>query len=310
MFKKIWYFCVSGLLVVILGCAPYNTSLGTQVAKEEKPTVDLKAQAASLLNLIQIQSSRESCKGPYGIDSQKILSDGWGNPEYMIGIVSDIDLEKNNDGTWYVHKCMLASYLITPLTFASPYPQQYDLKEGDFIGFKGDLQPIRAGGKNYRTYHSVKILDYISSQSANCQVIAGFPTPSKNVSFLGVRGEKFAMVTGIVMAVQTQKNSNPEPENPSNYYIVTAVMKFADGKLYIVDFPSSIFVQDSVPNSQLLKIDRVDTPHLSQDAFGEGDVVTVIQTSSTLEQRGRITVEHQGFSAIYLASLNTHLNTQ
>ena len=133
MFNKVLYFCVLGLLVVILGCVPPNPGLDTTVAKAEKTVVDLETQVASLLNLIQIQSSRESCKGPYGIDSQKILSDRSGNPEYMIGIVSDINLEKNNDGTWYVHRCRLASSPFTlPLTFASPYPQQYDLKERRF----------------------------------------------------------------------------------------------------------------------------------------------------------------------------------
>ena len=306
MFNRILYFCVSCLLVVKLGCAPYNTSLDTQVAKEENPVVDLKAQAVSLLNRIQIQSSRESCKGPYGIDSQKILSDQGESPEYMIGIISNIDLEKNNDGTWYVHECMLASYSITPLTFAFPYPQQYDLKEGDFIGFKADLQSIRSGGKNYRIYHSVKILDYISSQSANCQVIAGLPTPSKNISLNGLREKQFAMVTGVVIAVQTQKNRNPEPDDPSDYNIATAAMKFADGKLYIVDFPASV----SVPKSQSWEYVIVKTPRPSQEAFGEGDVVNVLQISSSLQARGGMTGEQLGFSAIYRADLNTHLNTQ
>ena len=83
-------------------------------------------------------------EGPFGVDSQKILNgdDIFGlRPKYVIGIVGDIDLEKNDDGTWYIDNCELSNFRDKNVYFVSPYPQQGDLKESDFIGFAAHVAP-------------------------------------------------------------------------------------------------------------------------------------------------------------------------
>ena len=75
-------------------------------------------------------------------------------------------------------------------------------------------------------------------------------------------------VTGVIMAVEVENNRNREPHNPSDYLIQKAVMKCADGNLYLADFDHQILVQSRVKG----------LPPPSHEAFGEGDVVTVVQT--------------------------------
>ena len=185
-------------------------------------------------------------EGPFGVDSQKILNgdDIFGlRPKYVIGIVGDIDLEKNDDGTWYIDNCELSNFRDKNVYFVSPYPQQGDLKESDFIGFAAHVAP-------YLGFTEGKMLENISSQSVNCRI--------DNIEVLSVPVKKRGVrVTGVVMAVEIRRNRNPEPDNPSDYLINRAVMKCADGNLYIANFDS--FSRHSP----------------SHDAFGEGDVVTV-----------------------------------
>ena len=73
-------------------------------------------------------------EGPFGVDSQKRLNKGILPSTYTIAIVSKPDFERNNDGTWYANNFQISNYLDLTVLFASPYPQQNDLKEGDFIG--------------------------------------------------------------------------------------------------------------------------------------------------------------------------------
>ena len=84
---------VLGLLfvvaIVVIGYCVYN------------PTV---VDSADFTNTRTGKSSSDGCKGPFGFDSQKALNISESR-EYMIGVVSYIDLEKNPDGTWYVNKC-------------------------------------------------------------------------------------------------------------------------------------------------------------------------------------------------------------
>ena len=241
---------VLGLLIVIaiviIGYCVYN------------PMV---VDSADFTNAQNGKSSSSDCKGPFGIDSQKIVNDGI-DPEYEIGIVSNIDLEKNPDGTWYVASCHLSNQLYT-VRFAPPYPQQNDLKEGDFIGYTASLQSVQ--GYNI-TYGSGKIFENISTQSAKCKIddLPQLSTPyaqerrSWSMSF-----EKLEhLVTGVVMALNIRINPDPEPDNPSDYLIYDAVMKCADGNLYLVGFCGNI--------------SPTDCP--SHGAFGEGDVITVTQT--------------------------------
>ena len=214
-------------------------------------------------------SPTEDCKGPFGVDSQKILND---DPDsaYEIGVVSSLDLEKNDDGTWYVDNCELSNWNNKSIYFTRPYPQQHDLKEGDFIGFTANFQSLIFGGKKTYYYTDVKVLDYISSQSTNCKIdgISGLSTPSRTIlSSRRPSEEDFVNVTGLIMAVQTEKNNDPEPDDPSDYHIYQAAMKCADGQLYMVEFGI---------NKAMFKYINVNLP--GSDAFGEGDIVTVRQT--------------------------------
>ena len=255
---------VLGLLVVIaivvMGYCVYNSILDP---------IDVVADVSSTEN--------SGCKGPFGIDSQKILNDH-PDPKYMVGVVSNIDLEKNDDGTWYIWNCKLPNLSDMTVFFTPPYPQQNDLKDGDFIGFSGDFSTFVIDGEKIYNYRDVIILDYISSQSVKCNIddIRGLSTPSDTlVTGKGFGTEKvFVSVTGVIMAIQTVENRDPEPDNPSDYLITLAAMKCADGKLYLADFEFNKFA------SMDKAARNVNLP--SNDAFGEGDVVTVTQTSSVL----------------------------
>ena len=186
--------------------------------------------------------SSNGCKGPFGIDSQKILNEKPG--EYVIGIVSEIDLEKNNDGTWYVDSCKLLNNFLTDLHFKPPYPQQDNLKEGDSFGFTARVS------LDMPFYYHGKILENISTQSDKCDIdsISGLSIPARrpsidkdfsnieNILKARQEGEGLSDVTGVVMAVEIKKNLNPEPENPDDFQIDRAVMKCADGNLYMVGF--------------------------------------------------------------------------
>ena len=277
---------ILGLLIVIaisvVGYCVYN------------PMV---VDSADFTNVQKGKSSSSDCKGPFGVDSQKILNEKLG--EYVIGVVSEIDLEKNSDGTWYVDNCELSNMLPNNrgLYFTSPYPQQNDLKEGDFIGFIAESKLITSGGQSFY-YRSGKILDHISSQSVRCRIddISELSTPARGQEDLGD-------VTGVVMAVEIKKNKDPEPDNPDDFQINTVVMKFADGNLYIVRlyFEYEIF-KGNVPReySEYGVLKGVNLP--SHNAFAEGDVVTLKQFSHVTDASIFEILEispYLGFGAFY-----------
>ena len=205
-----------------------------------------------------VKQSSGDCKGPFGFDSQKISPE---TLDYQIGIVSDIDLEKNPDGTWYVASCIISNTSAGvggTVLFAKPYPQQNDLKVGDFIGYTATLDRNRIRGPIF-TYVSGKIFENISKQSAKCK-IDDLPHLSKPYTQeLTTCIHSARQVTGVVMALKIVRNPDPEPDHPSDYLISRAVMKCEDGNLYIVLFGTDI-----------------DSP--DHGAFVEGDVITVIQT--------------------------------
>ena len=269
---------VLGLLIVIaivvMGYCVYN------------PMV---VDSADFTNSQKGKSSLSDCKGPFGIDSQKILNDGR-DPEYEIAIVTKIDLEKNDDGTWYVENCKgMTVGIPVYIFFTSPYPQRSDLKEGDFIGFSGE----QGGSEEFSTYVSARIVENISSQSDRCKVVGirRLSIPSKSLTGFPLMAEKkdFVRVTGVIIALKVIKNEDPEPDNPSDYLIAEAVMKCADGKLYVASFRfNNLMAQVIMADEKGLWVARrmniqlgyehVNLP--AQDAFGEGDVVTVTQTRS------------------------------
>ena len=276
---------VLGLLIVIaivvMGYCMYN------------PIV---VDSADFTNSQKGKSSSSDCKGPFGIDSQKILNDGR-DPEYQIAIVTKIDLEKNDDGTWYVDNCKgWTAGNPTFIFFTSPYPQRSDLKEGDFIGFSGRFISAEMGGSEVSsTYGSARIVENISSQSDRCKVVGirRLSIPSKSIPIIAEKKD-FVRVTGVIIALQVIENEDPEPDNPSDYLIAEAVMKCADGKLYTASFMlNNKFVKAiaTVITTEGLSVlkrkniqlgyEHVNLP--AQDAFGEGDVITVTQTLSDNE---------------------------
>ena len=273
---------VLGLLIVIaivvMGYCMYN------------PIV---VDSADFTNSQKGKSSSSDCKGPFGIDSQKILNDGR-HPEYQIAIVTKIDLEKNDDGTWYVDNCKgwTAGNPVS-IFFTSPYPQRSDLKEGDFIGFSGRFISVELGGsEEFSTYGSARIVENISSQSDRCKVVGirRLSIPSKSIPIYAEKKD-FVRVTGVIIALQVIENEDPEPDNPSDYLIAEAVMKCADGKLYTAgfmlnnEFVKALATVITTEGLSVLKRENIQLgyEHVNlpaQDAFGEGDVITVTQTAS------------------------------
>ena len=117
--------------------------------------------------------------------------------KYLIDVVSDIDLEKNDDGTWYVANCEL-DYMLSTLHFKYPYPQQNELKKGDIIGFKAIAVRLSAGVHRY--FHA-EILEHLSSQSADCKIggIRQLTKPVRELEYPYPRTQKnFVSVTGVV----------------------------------------------------------------------------------------------------------------
>ena len=224
------------------------------------------------------------CKGPFGVDSQKILNKGTDNQygsglvldyEYRIGIVTKIDLEKNNDGTWYIDNCEL-SHLI-PLHFTKPYPQQNDFKVGDIIGFKATQNNVGGLQSLHSFYfYSGEMLENISLQSSDCKIdnMIQLSNPSKAIP-TSASEKHFVNVTGVIMAIQTIKNGDPEPDDPSDYHIHSAVMKCADNNLYKIFFPRYYMVGE-----RGFPIRKTPLQRAGQEAFREGDVITVKQISS------------------------------
>ena len=277
---------VLGLLfviaIVVMGYCVYN------------PMV---VDSADFTNTRTGKSASDGCKGPFGFDSQKAL-DISRTTEYMISVVSNIDLEKNPDGTWYVLKCELSNLLNVPLVFRPPYPQQNDLKDGDIIGVSGVIN----AGAITTGFSNGKILDHISSQAADCKIdgIKGLSTPAKY-------GERLGSVTGVVMAVEIDRNDNPEPDNPDDYQIENIVMKCADGNLYIVDLDDQFkyykdfesidkLLEDNDKNKGRYRI-LMGTNFPSHEAFGEGDVVTLEQIN--FASKSLLGRNYLSFSACY-----------
>ena len=204
----------------------------------------------------------KGCNAPFGIDSQKILNDG--AHDYVIYKARNTNLSKNADGTWYIES-------VSNVYFKEPYPQQGDFEDGDFIAFQGKHKclPAWQGGGCY--YHSAKFLENISKQSDSCQTqnLDGLSNPVESMPILADK-EDFADVTGVVMAVEIAKNSDPEPDNPHDFIISQIIMKCKDDNLY------SVTVMPSY--GRVLNKTVVGSPNHSD--FGEGDIITVKQTSS------------------------------
>ena len=274
---RIWFMF---LLIFSIGCDAGNPYLpnATDIVKIAECVDDVeksnekyivRADSACIDDLFMkpdIQPSVTTpavCDAPFGVDSQKILNDKWTNHEYVIYKARNIDFRKNADGTWYIAS-------VSNVYFQEPYPQQGDFKEGDFIAFQGTrkcLPQWQGGGCSYR---SAKFLENISKQSDNCETqnLDSLSNPVESMPILADK-EDFADVTGIVMAVRIGRNPDPEPDNPHDFIIQQVIMKCKDNNLYSFSVRSSY--------GRITKT-VVGSPNHTE--FGEGDIITVKQTSS------------------------------
>lgn len=246
---------LSIIVIVIIGYYVYN------------PVV---VDSADGTNPEKEKSSSDDCKGPFGVDSQKILNEE-GSLEYLIGVVHEIEFGKDG-GPSYIDSCRVSGRRDIKLFFTSPYPQQKDLKEGDFFGFAAKIKSMDVNLKEVHFFLDGKVLENISSQSVNCKVddVKELSTPSEDIPKLLATENDFVDVTGLIMAVEIHRNRDPKPDNPYDHLITRAVIKCADGNLYIADFAAFMVYP--------LRSD-IDVNLPSHDAFKEGDVITVTQTS-------------------------------
>ena len=243
-----------------------STSRGSRCALCRSRTENARTRritsASAQEKPIALKDQTDGCKGPFGVDSQKILQEVvkegfdyrlWSS--YKIGIVAKIDLSKSPDGTWRVKSFRI----IDGKTFSPLYRGDYNV--GDFIGYRTSITGI-------------ELLEHISSQSVDCKIddISGLSNPSKTIPiYPPPEKEDFVSVTGVIMAVSIKKNPDPEPDNPDDFQIHEAVMKCADGNLYRVEFKSTVS-----------RTPRINLP--AHDAFGEGDVATVTQINSPSDE--------------------------
>ena len=259
--------------VKIAGCI-------TDIEKSEGKHYTIRADATCIDSIFNtptdiITTEPEShtltaCTAPFGVDSQQILNDGMLDHNYKIGVVSDIDLERNDDGTWYINKCRILS---RTLYFQSPHPQQNEINDGDIIGFQASTDCNTTWRGTTCWYTSGKLIENISLQSTDCQTddVSQLSNPSTSMPILASKDD-FVDVAGLIIAVETIKNLDSEPDNSADYHATKAVMKCADGNLYRVDFVSSYRALTNLGSKELKSIVQ------SESAFGEGDVITVKQT--------------------------------
>ena len=229
--------------------------------------------------------SIDGCEGPFGLDSGDETTYVRNNIRYnlYLGIVTSVNLERNEDGSWYVHECEVwigygneynRSHTVI---FSSPQPARFEINEGDYIGFLSGTpiwrwSALREGLIGWR---HCSLYENISTQSISCEV----NTPNNllkpgEVSFS--TDYEFLKITGIIANIRLIRNRDPEPDNSHDFLIDKAVIKCADGNLYIVDFRTSHYAG--------LNRETVETHLPGQDAFSEGDVITVTQTGSLTDK--------------------------
>ena len=154
--KKITIFFMFGIFVVgvVIGILGATFVMKKELNEVPVPQTEHETQETPSVDFVEekpIVFDPNGSKGLFGVDSQRMLnhSDNFGPSRskfrYQIGIVSDIDLEKDDDGSWYIKSCSLPGSSMTRIFFASPYPLQNDLMKGDFFGFTGELTYSDAG---------------------------------------------------------------------------------------------------------------------------------------------------------------------
>ena len=224
----------------------------------------------------------DGCEGPFGLDSGDETTYEKNNIRYnsYMGIVTDVDLERNADGSWYVHECKVwlgfGNEYDTAHTvrFKSPQPTQFQINDGDYINFL-------SGGliwrwKNLREgligFQNCELYENVSTQSISCEVPVpnDILKPSETIKVLPGEDD-FVKIMCLVLSVNLIRNRDLEPDNPHDYLINKAVVRCADGNLYIARFVTRL----SIWNEN--KFESITKYQPGQGTFGEGDVITLTQ---------------------------------
>ena len=227
-------------------------------------------------------SSIDGCEGPFGLDSGDESTYVINNVHYnhYVGVVTSVNLEKNADGSWYVHECKVwigyGNEYDTAHTvrFRSPQPAQFEINEGDYISFLsgGGIWRWSAISRGLIGFKNCELYENVSTQSVVCEVNApnGILKPSRSMQVLPSE-ENFIKITCLVLSVDLIQNFDPEPDSPEDYLIDKAIVKCADGNLYIARFVESL----SIWNGTTLETINKYKP--GQGTFNEGDVITLTQ---------------------------------
>ena len=222
------------------------------------------------------------CEGPFGVDSGDETTFIKNNihSSLDVGVVTDINLERNEDGSWYVHECKVwlgfGNEYDTAHTviFRSPQPAQFEINKGDYISFLsgGGIWRWSAIREGLIGFKNCELYENVSTQSIACDVSApnGVLEPSSSMAALPSE-EDFVKVTCLVLSVNLVRNFDPESDNPSDYLIEKAIVKCADGNLYIANFVRLF----SLWKGNAFEI--VEKYRPGQGTFNEGDVVTLTQ---------------------------------
>ena len=226
--------------------------------------------------------SIDGCEGPFGLDSADETTYVRNNTRYTLymGIVTDVDLERNADGSWYVHECKVwlgfGNEYDTAHTvrFSAPQPAQFEINEGDYISFLGGV-PIwrwRALRDGLIGWQHCSLYENISTQSISCEVPApnGILKPSDTMEILPGEDD-FVKITCLVLSVNLRRNRDPEPDNPHDYLINKAVVRCADGNLYLARFITHLTIRNENNFESITKFQP------SQGSFAEGNVITLTQ---------------------------------
>ena len=271
-------------LVKIAGCATDLEKIdGDYIVRADAACIDgLLGTPVEESNAQPEVLSIEGCEGPFGLDSGDETTYLKNNVHYnhYIGIVTSVNLERNANGSWYVHECKVwlgfGNEYDTAHTvrFSSPQPAQFEINEGDYIGF------ISGGGiwrwKNIREgligFQNCELYENVSTQSISCDVPLrnGVLKPSDTMEILPSK-EDLVKITCLVLSVGLIKNPDPEPDSPDDYLIHTAVVKCVDGNLYIARFMSPVRIWNG--NT----FETINEYRPGQGTFGEGDVITLTQ---------------------------------
>ena len=269
-------------LVKAAGCATDIEKVdGNYIVRADAACIDGLLSAPVDASQVQPQTI-EGCEGPFGLDSGDETTYIKNNIHNSldVGVVTDINLERNEDGSWYVHECKVwlgfGNEYDTAHTvrFRSPQPAQFEINKGDYISFLsgGGIWRWSAIREGLIGYKNCELYENVSIQSIACDVNApnGVLKPSASMEVLPSE-EDFVKVNCLVLSVNLIRNFDPEPDNPDDYLIYKAIVKCADGNLYIARF-TELFSLWKENRLQTIKKYRP-----GQGAFNEGDVITLTQ---------------------------------